>query len=379
MHNTERSMSLIKRDFGKTGLKTSLLGFGGFHLLEIPVRDAQSLLNGYLDAGGNYIETAASYGDGESERKIGKSVSHRREEYVLVTKTGERSMQGCLDSLDRSLVNLGTDHVDVLLMHAVGTQEDLQAILGPGGALEGAEKAIKAGKARFVGISMHGQPDVLILALSAYDFSAVMTTINYYDRFNFPEIEDVLVPLANKKQSAIILMKPVADGLLWKSPEQAFRYAFSQPVSVVVAGINNSQMLSADLRYAEDFIPMTDDEKEALYRDAVELGNYVCRQCGKCLPCPEGIDIPMLFKLEGYYDRQMADGTVDSAAEYALKDRLRFWFGNRGMARELYGKTAVKADKCTACGQCTPKCPYGLDIVRKLSITDYKLSGKDIY
>lgn len=61
-----------KRKFGKTGLETSLLGFGGFHLLEIPAKESEFLVNTYLDEGGNYIETAASYGDGESERKIGK-------------------------------------------------------------------------------------------------------------------------------------------------------------------------------------------------------------------------------------------------------------------------------------------------------------------
>src|SRR5450830_984482 len=59
------------RDFGRTGLKTSILGYGGFHLLEITVHDVDYLLNRYLDAGGNYIETAAGYGDGESEMKIG--------------------------------------------------------------------------------------------------------------------------------------------------------------------------------------------------------------------------------------------------------------------------------------------------------------------
>lgn len=368
-----------KRDFGKTGLKTSLLGFGGFHLLEIPVSEASFLINNYLDAGGNYIETAAGYGDGESEQKVGRSVSKRRDEYILITKTGERKKQGCLDSLDRSLANLGTDHVDMLLMHAVGTRDDLNTILGPGGALEGAEQAIKDGKTRFVGISMHGQPDVLIEALNAYDFSAVMTTINYYDHFNFPEIEDVLIPLANKKNMGTILMKPVADGLLWKSAQQAFRYAFSQPVSVVVAGINNREMLTTDLKYAEEFVPMIAEEKDLLYRDAIELGNYVCRQCGKCLPCPEDIDIPAIFKLEGYFDRQMADGIVTNAAEFALKERLRFWFGNRGMAMDLYKEMLVKTDKCTACGACSPRCPYGLDIIRKLGITDYKLSKKSIY
>lgn len=367
-----------KRRFGKTGLETSILGFGGFHLLEIPVAEAQYLLNRYLDAGGNYIETAASYGDGESERKIGYSVAHRRSEYILATKTGERTKQKCLQSLDRSLRNLKTDFIDLFIMHAVGTMEELETILGPEGALEGALQAKHEGKIKHIGISMHGQPDVLIRALKEYDFDAVMTTINYYDRFNFPEIEDELVPLALEKEAAIILMKPVGDGLLYKSTLPAFRYAFTQPASVIVAGINNREMLEGDLNYAEWFVPMSRGEIERLYSDAPELGSYVCRQCGKC-SCPEGIPIQEIFKYEGYFDRQMADGVVTNAAEYALKERLRFWFGNRELAVERYGALDVKADKCNKCGKCIPACPYGIDIIRKLSIADYKLAGKEIY
>lgn len=368
-----------KRNFGKTGLKTSLLGFGGFHLLEIPVEEAHYLLNKYLDEGGNYIETAASYGAGESERKIGQSISNRRDEYILATKTGERTKQKCLESLEISLKNLRTDHVDLLIMHAVGTMEELDTILKPGGALEGAREAQRDGKIKFIGISMHGQPDVLIRALKEYHFDAVMTTINYFDRFNFPEIEDVLVPMAMEQETAIILMKPVGDGLLWKSAPQAFRYAFSQQASVIVAGINNREMLESDLKYAEEFMPMKPEEVDSLYKTAPELGNYVCRQCNKCLPCPEGINISEIFKYEGYFDRQMADGIITNVAEYALKERLRFWFGNKAMATERYSNMDIKADKCTKCDSCVPKCPYGIDIIRKLSIADYKLAGKDIY
>lgn len=367
------------RDFGRTGLKTSILGFGGFHLIEIPVKDADYLLNTYLEAGGNYIETAASYGDGESETKIGKTVSHRRSEYILATKTAERKMEGCLSSIERSLKNLNTDYIDLLLMHAVGKMDELKAILSPGGALEGALKAQKDGKIKFIGISMHGQADILIQALNEYNFDAVMTTINYYDRFNFPEIENELIPLANEKKSAIVLMKPLGDGLLWKSAEQAFNYAFSQDVSVVVTGINNREMLQNDLRYAEQFIPMTETEKEELYSSAPELGNYVCRQCGKCLPCPNGLDIPTIFKYEGYYDRQMADGVITNVAEYALKERLRFWYGNNELASSKYGQLKIKADKCNGCGDCMSRCPYDIDIIRKLSIVDYKFGNKKIY
>jgi len=368
-----------QRPFGRTGLQTSVLGFGGFHLLEIPFTEADYLLNAYLDAGGNYIETAASYGKGESERKIGRAISGRRDEYVLVTKTGERGRQGCLDSLTRSLDHLRTDHVDVLLMHGVGTLRDLEAIRAPGGALEGAEQAVREGRVRHIGISMHGQPDILLAALHAYDFAAVMTTINYYDRFNFPEIEESLLPLAHRLGAAVILMKPLADGLLWKSPEKAFQYAFNRPVSVVVSGINSREMLAEDLRYAETYEPLSAEAGEDLACNAPELGDYVCRQCGKCLPCPEGIDIPDVFRSEGWYDRQMGNGTANNTAEFALRERLKFWFGNQEIARVRYAATAVQADRCTKCGLCTPRCPYGIDIIRKLEIADYKLAGREIY
>ncbi len=368
-----------KRKFGRTGLETSILGFGGFHLLEIPLDEANYLLNSYLDAGGNYIETAAGYGDGESERKIGRSVAHRRKEFILATKTAERTKLKCMESLDKSLHNLKTDYIDLFIMHAVGTMSDLDLILSPGGALEGALQAKREGKINHIGISMHGQPDVLIRALKEYDFDAVMTTINYYDRFNFPEIEEELVPLALEKGTAIILMKPIADGLLWKSTHPAFRYAFTQPAAVIVAGINNREMLETDLEYAENFVPMSGDEMQRLFFEAPELGNYVCRQCGKCNEHCKEIPIQEIFKYEGYFDRQMADGTVSNAAEYSLKERLRFWFGNRELAMERYRALEVKADSFNQFKECIPVCPYGIDIPRKLSIADYKLAGKEIY
>jgi aryl-alcohol dehydrogenase-like predicted oxidoreductase len=139
---------MIRRDLGKTGLKTSVIGFGGFHLVETARSDAERLLNRYLDEGGNYIETARGYGNGISERKIGDAVSHRRNEYILATKSERSKKEEILDSLDQSLAALKTDHVDILFMHGVQTIEKADAVLGPGGAMEGALKAQKDGKVR---------------------------------------------------------------------------------------------------------------------------------------------------------------------------------------------------------------------------------------
>ena len=366
------------RALGKTGLNVSILGFGGFHLLEIPVKVAEKLLNAYLDAGGNYVETAAGYGEGESERKIGQSIMHRRDDFVLVSKTDKRDKAGAAEQIDETLANLCTDHLDGLLLHCVSTFEELDQILAPGGAYEAAEAARKAGKAGFIGISMHGWPGALIEALNRVPFAAVMSAINYYDRCNFPEIENTLLPLAKEKGAGVILMKPVADGYLYRSAAHAFRYAFSRPVSVVVAGINTEEILKADLAYAESFTGMTETEESALLINSPELGDYVCRQCGQCA-CPNGVEIQEIFASEGCYDRQMARGVVGSAADYSQMERLRFWFGQKELGQARYAKVPGGIDACNGCGKCTAHCPYHIDIPAKLRMADYKLAGRKIF
>ncbi|MCJ7472291.1 MAG: aldo/keto reductase, partial [Actinobacteria bacterium] len=107
----------------------------------------------------------------------------------MATKTENRDKSTYTKNLDASLRNLKTDYIDIHIIHAIGFKypevgtrfDDLKEALAPGGALEGAQEAIKKGKIRFIGISMHGQPDVLIEAINQYPFDAVMTTINYYD------------------------------------------------------------------------------------------------------------------------------------------------------------------------------------------------------
>jgi NAD-dependent dihydropyrimidine dehydrogenase PreA subunit len=93
---------------------------------------------------------------------------------------------------------------------------------------------------------------------------------------------------------------------------------------------------------------------------------------------PERVDIPRLFELEGVYDRQMWDGVVRDPADFALRNRLRFWFDNQDRARAAYASVTVKADACTDCRYCEPRCPYRLPIVSKLRHAHYKLSGAPV-
>jgi predicted aldo/keto reductase-like oxidoreductase len=364
------------RTLGKTGLRTSILGTGGFHYLEISTAEVHALLNRYLDAGGNYLETAAQYGGGEAELKMAGVVAARRDEFVLTTKCHPRDRETAAQTIDLSLRQLQTDHVDILLMHHVQEQAELDAILSDDGAMRAAEDARAAGKARFIGMSNHGHPEMLIQALERYPLDIIMTGTNYYDRFNFPRLESQLLPMAVERGVGIVGMKGVGDGYLWRSAEIALRYAWSLPIGTLALGWNTPELLEQDLALAEAFTPMTDEEREQLFANAPELGNYVCRLCDKCLPCPEGIDIPRLFEIEGIYDRQMWDGIVRDPADFALRNRLRFWFEyNDKRARAAYAAAAVKADACTNCGDCEPRCPYGLPIVRKLRHTHAKVSG----
>jgi len=206
-----------------------------------------------------------------------------------------------------------------------------------------------------------------------------MTHFNYFDKFNFPKLEDQLLPLVKEKEIGTLCMKPLADGFLWQNVEDAFRYVFSLPVDAVVTGMNNQEMLEMDLKLAEEFEPLTEAEKEELFANAEELGDYICRQCDQCSVSKEfGEDLKAVFRMEGYFDRQMYDGRPRNPAEYALRDRLRFWFGDIELAEARYQKLELKAADLLDKAVEFKACKYGLDVKNKLEIVDYKLGESEV-
>ncbi|NQS88330.1 aldo/keto reductase, partial [Patescibacteria group bacterium] len=216
-----------KRRLGKTNLQLSLLGLGGFHLVEVPFKEAVDLTNYYLDRGGNYIETAQLYGYGDSEKKVGEVMKTRRKECILATKSPHRAKDKLLESIDKSLKNLNTDWIDIFFLHGLDQDEALKKVTAPEGALEGIEKAKKEGKIRFVAFSNHVTPSVALKTIQVYPFDAVMIPLNYFDYFNFPQWEDKLLPRAKQRDIGVLAMKPFADGFLWRSWEKALRYTLT--------------------------------------------------------------------------------------------------------------------------------------------------------
>jgi predicted aldo/keto reductase-like oxidoreductase len=366
-----------KRELGKTGLRPTIVGFGGFHLVEIPQEDATSLLNRYLDAGGNYIETAREYGNGLSELKVGNAVAERRNEFILASKCGARGREEALRSIDESLRHLKTDYLDILFMHHVQTCDEARTILEAEGALEAAAKAREDGKLRYIGISGHGQQDAMLYALSQFPFDVVMAGLNYLDRFNFPKTESVLLQECLNREIGVVGMKGLADGYLHRSVESAIRYALSLPIATLVLGINRRDYLERDLEIAFDFELITDDEQDKLFRNAPELNDYVCRMCKRCKD-RDGFEPYLVFLLEGLYDRQMDDKRVPMTESYALQERLKFWFGQSDRAQEIYEILDAKVKPEKDYRSLNALCPYGIDIDRKLKICHCKLSKETL-
>ena len=366
-------MSTIpRRPFGNTGLQVSVLGLGGFHQVEIGQALVTQLVDRYLEAGGNYVETARSYGGGVSEIKLGRALQGRRDQVLLVSKTGQRDAEGAWRELNASLEALGVDHLDVLLYHGVSDIETLDRLAGPGGAGEAFARAREEGLVRLVGASSHW-PLVLIPAMERLELDAVMYWVNYLAPCNYPELYTRVAPAARTRGCAIIGMKPLGDGYLYRSVGPAFRYALAQEVDVLACGFNSLEMLEADLQAVCAWERPTDAELEAILRDAPELGDYICRQCGACR-LPE-VDLPRVFELEGKFDRQMFDGRPTDAPDYALRQRLQNWFNNRERAIELYRPLSARVQALLETHTPLPACPYGIDLDYKLPLAHAKLSG----
>jgi len=112
---------------------------------------------------------------------------------------------------------------------------------------------------------------------------------------------------------------------------------------------------------------------DVILREAPELGDYVCRQCGQCrLP---DLDLPKVFELEGKYDRQMFDGRPTDVLDYALRQRLMNWFNNKERATALYRPLQGKVGALLESGGPLPWCPYGIDVARKLELAHAKLTS----
>ena len=262
--NTQAAMPT--RPLGKTGYSACIFSLGGQATLEIDDRtdDALAIINRAIDLGVNYIDTAAAYGGGVSEQYLGRVMKTRRKEVFLASKTHDRSYDGSMRLLERSLNQLQTDHLDLWQLHNVRTQDDLARIFAEDGAIHALERAREQGMVRFLGITGHRDPFILKKGIVQYPFDTILMALNAADKHNLSFIDNLL-PVVVEKQMGIIGMKVPARGRIFREGglskmDQAMRYVLTLPVSTIIVGISTVRELEENIQIAREFKPYTKEE-----------------------------------------------------------------------------------------------------------------------
>jgi aryl-alcohol dehydrogenase-like predicted oxidoreductase len=266
----EEPIPLPTRPFGKTGVNVGIFSLGGQAALETPGQEdlAEEIINRALDLGVNYIDTSAYYGGGMSERTIGRAIKGRRDSVFLATKTLERYRDAALRDLDQSLENLQTDYVDLWQIHNVRMSTDVNMLLGYRGGYQAFEQAKTEGTARFIGVSGHYSPAVLVQIITQREFDAVLMALNAAD-VHYRSFINIALPEAVEREMGIIAMKIPARGRLFQeggvtTMEEALGYTLTHPISTAIIGCSSVEDVEQNVELAKNFKPFSDEEMKRL-------------------------------------------------------------------------------------------------------------------
>ena len=274
-----RHAQLPRREYGRTGLRLSIIGVGGLVVGGVEQDHADRVVAKAVERGVNYFDVAPTYGD--AEVKLGPALEPYRKDIFLACKTTQRGREGATAELKNSLARLRTDYLDLYQLHALNEiGKDVDAAFGKGGAMEVFMEAKKSGQVRHLGLSAHSV-EAALAAMDRYDFDSVLFPINfacvYKGRFGPQVIEK-----ARAKGMAVLAIKALARGKwpendplreryrTWYRPitdrreaDLALRFTLSQPVTAAVTPCDESLFrLAVDL--ATNFRPITAQEEDVL-------------------------------------------------------------------------------------------------------------------
>jgi aryl-alcohol dehydrogenase-like predicted oxidoreductase len=269
-------MTIPKRALGRTGFEATILGLGGEGILRTFGHEEQAykLINRAIDIGINYFESARAYSG--SEAYYGLALKERRKEIFLASKSHARDRGGAWAHLQETLRNMKTDHLDLWQVHDVRTQEEVEEIFGPQGAIKAFVEAKEKGLTRFIGVTGHHDPWITRRCVETLDFDTVLIPVNPAERV-YKSYIDQIIPIAHQKGMGIVAMKTYFRGFASKLPwfssmEPFFRFALSQPVSLAVIGCDDIKQLEQNIAFARSFRPMSEDEKQDLIDDVYPYG-----------------------------------------------------------------------------------------------------------
>ncbi len=251
------------RTLGQTGLRVSILGFGGIPIRRIEEKDAVAVVNRALDLGVNFIHTSITYGD--SAFKIGKVMQERRDECFLAVKIGgsQRTKEEAQERMRETLEALETEHVEIAELPI--NRHDFPNAMRPGGAYEAFEEAKKEGTIDFVGITSH-DVDFLVEAIQTGAFSNLITPFNYVAS----SPTERLLPMAAELDVGVIAMKTLGKGGLTNS-YQALRYVWNHDVDTAIVGMNRLSEVEENAAAADSLKESTRAEREELEKMAEEI------------------------------------------------------------------------------------------------------------
>jgi len=343
----------IYRTLGKTGIKLPVITMGVMN------SDNPALVRAALEAGMVHLDTAQTYQRGTNETMIGEVLQGRpRDSYVIATKarlpvdqntgiyTSEATEEAYQKKIDTSLKNLGLDHVDVYYHHNVWVRES--ALYEP--IMKALEKAKKAGKARFVGITTHrNEPEVIQAAIDSKLYDVVLTAYNFRQK-HYAEIRNAIAQ-ATDAGLGIVAMKTMGGNVGGSYAAQrkidapaSLKWALQDPnVHTVIAGFTTFDQMNLDLSVMED-LALSKAEKGYLQR-AVSVAGLYCQGCGQCLTqCVQQLPIPELMR----------------AYMYA------YGYRNLREAQDLILSLTLSTQVCTDCSQCSVTCLNGFDVSNRV-------------
>jgi len=362
----------------------SLLGFGCMRWqrsgLGIELAAAEEQVMRAIELGVNYFDTAYIYPG--SEDALGRILERNdvRGRVSIATKLPQYLIKGrgAIDRyFDEQLRRLRTDHVDYYLMHMLTDVTAWEKLVSLGIEDWIADKKA-SGQVRNIGFSFHGNTEMFLKVLAAYDWDFCQIQYNYLDEN--AQAGRVGLLAAAERGILVVVMEPLRGGKLvdllpkeaseaiaastcgWSPAELAFRWLYNQPqVTCVLSGMNSVSMVEENCRVASeakvgefgtDDLALVERVKTAIAA-RIKIG---CTGCGYCMPCPKGVDIPGAFRCwnEMYTER-------------------------RGVGRKEYWQTVglrrepAFATQCVRCGLCETHCPQSLPIREALAEADRDL------
>ena len=266
-----------KRELGKTGEYLSMIGFGGILVMDEDPASASRLVAHAIDRDINYFDVAPSYGN--AEERLGPALEPYRKKVFLACKTEERFADGATAELHRSLKTLRTEYFDLYQLHAVTTLEQVDQILGPGGALEAFVQARQQGKVRYLGFSAHTEEAAEAL-LQGFQFDSMLFPVNWVC-WHQGGFGPRALARAESSGVGLLALKALAKRR-WKEGEErgwtkawyapvetydeaslAVRFTLSRPVTAAVSP-GHLELFDWACRAAEEFVPLSVQEEDLL-------------------------------------------------------------------------------------------------------------------